>query len=289
MSKGSPLRFVEKEKKISKSKTVKKKRLVKSSKTNKAKELKRVYIIEPEKNCCVISKSDFLTNLIVSHIVAINNYIGYDLEASILGKYIVIDDEAEPIENTKLVVSKVRRKDSRFLEINLDEDYIKIFAYLLLDEPDKKFLRYCDKYFKKLRPELVFYYMYAIVETAFDSDGEFNIIQADLVRETYNYKGEHTYLEKFRTVVNFVKSPSEKTLHKLLLIVDGKDENYRGIVRIIDNIANKSYPSYIESKFKDVLEGVSFQKNLLKILVNMLQADSKEDFILMCLKNIVYI
>lgn len=234
----------------------------------------------------IVGKSEFLVNLVLGHIVAMNLEEDWDFESSIYGKYMEISDTLEPIKDEKIIFSKKIREG--FPVIDLDEDFLDIFYYILLDgEEIEDFKIYIKKHLAKKPPELVFYYIFAMIEVAIQ-DGEFNFKKAEYVLHHYKYKGVHTYLDKVRAVVTFVKTPSEKHLSELMLILDEEQEPYASLIHIISAIANNTLPKFVNDKYSNLLEDMNFQKNILKVSVAILQSETQEDFILTLVKGIIY-
>lgn len=235
----------------------------------------------------IIGKSDFLVNLILGHIVSMNMEDNWDFESSIYGKYMEVSDTVEPIANEKIVFSYIERTD--FPVIDIDEDFLKIFYYLLLNGEDcEEYFEYCKKHLSRKPPELAFYFMFAMMEIAVNDDLEFSYKKAEYILNHYKYKGTHTYMEKMKAIVTFVKNPSEKHLSELLLIMNEEEEPYSSLVNVIGAIANDSLPKFVKDKYGNTLEDMNFQKNLLKIAMAILQSEHIEDFILSLVKGIVY-
>ena len=235
----------------------------------------------------IIGKSDFLVNLILGHIVSMNMEEDWDFEASIYGKYMEVSDEAEPIEDEKIIFSYIERNG--FTTIDIDTDFISIFYHILMeDEECEEFLDYSKKHLSRKQPELVFYYMFAMAEVSIDDDLEFSYKKAEYILNHYKYKGTHTYMEKIRAIVTFIKTPSEKHLSELLLIMNEEEDPYKSLINVIGAISNDKLPKFVKDKYGNMLDDMNFQKNLLKIAVAILQSDTIEDFILSLLKGIVY-
>jgi len=243
--------------------------------------------IQTGKSYSIIGKSDFLVNLLLGHIISINLEEDWDFEASIYGKYMEVSDTAEPIEDEKIIFSYIPREG--FPLINIDEDFIDIFYFLLMDgENNDEFLAYVKKHLSRKQPEIVFYYMFAMAEKAITEDNDFNFKKAEYILNHYKYKGTHTYMEKMKSIVTFVKSPSEKNLSDMLLIMNEEEDPYSSLVNVIGAIANDTLPKFVKDKYSNMLEDMNFQRNLLKIAVAILQSKTIEDFILSLVKGIVY-
>jgi len=265
---------------------LKEKRLKNKAKKSKKSERQPFKGFQTATNYSIIGKSDFLVNLILGHIVHINMEEDWDFEASIFGKYMEISDEAEPIEDEKIIFSKKERNG--FTTINIDEDFIDIYYSLLIEDELPEFLDYCKKFLSRKNPELALYYMFAVCEVAIDEDLEFNYKKADYVLDNFKYKGTHTYLDKVKTVITFVKNPSEKHLSDMLLIMNEEEDPYHNIINIIGAISNETLPKYIADKYSSTIEDYNFQKGLLKISIAILQAETIEDFILTLIKGVIY-
>jgi len=265
-----------------------KRKMIKAKKSNR-RERVPFTSLETGVSYSIIGKSEFLVNLILGHIIAMNMEEDWDFEASIYGKYMEISDTAEPIANEKIVFSYIEREG--FPTINLDEDFIDIFYYILTYESGydcEEFKAYAKKHLSKKKPEIVFYYMFAMSERAINEDGEFSFKKAEFILNHYNYKGTHTYMEKMKSIVTFIKNPSATNLSDMMLILNEEKEPYNALVNIISAISNDTLPKFVKDKYGNMLEDMNFQKNLLKIAVAILQSETVEDFILSLLKGIVY-
>lgn len=260
-----------------------------SNKAKKSTKSKRVLFqgLQTGQSYAIIGKSEFLVNILMGHIVSLNIEEDWDFEASIFGKYMEISDTAEPVLDERIVFSYIER--DAFPTINIDEDFIEIFYYILMGgDESEEFLAYSKKYLGKKNPDIVFYYMYAMSEVALNDDDEFSFKKAEYILNHYNYKGTHTYMEKMKSIITFVKTPSEKHLSEMLLVMNEEEDPYSSLIRIISAIANNTLPRFVHDRYSNMLEDMNFQKNLLKIAVAILQAESIEDFILLLVKGIIY-
>lgn len=235
----------------------------------------------------IIGKSDFLVNLILGHIVSMNMEEDWDFEASIYGKYMEISDTEEPIPDEKIIFSHKEREG--FPTINIDEDFIDIFYYIIFSgEEVEEYYEYCKKHLGRKKPEIVFYYMFAMAENAVDDDYEFHFKKAEYILHHYKYKGSHTYMEKVKSIITFVKTPTERHLADMLLIMNVEENPYTSLINVMGAMANNTLPKFVADKYSNMLEDMNFQKNLLKIAVAILNAETIEDFILSLVKGIIY-
>ena len=95
----------------------------------------------------------------------------------------------------------------------------------------------------------------------------------------------HTATERYQTLIDFVSSPNETSLYRLLNVFN--DDNYQQLINAISTLTNET-PDWINNKFGEQIRDITFTKTLLKLALIILKAKDRDEFILSVLRGVIY-
>lgn len=238
-------------------------------------------LIKPDTNYCLKSKSELLTNIVADYIIFKNEEVSIFTERSIFGKMLKVSDTEIP-NKRQLVLSKIERElDLGFTLIDIDSSIISLtFEMNNMDTPEHEHhIKYLKSKLKKRDPEIAFYLTSAIMGLSNISTEAIDRILSD------SYKGIHPISEKFQTIIEFVSSPTEVNLQRTLKVFN--EEDYSSMIYCISSLTDNT-PAWVTNRFGEQLQDATFIKNLLRIALIILKTNSREEFIIHTLRDIIY-
>lgn len=242
-------------------------------------------MIKPGQSYSILTKSDFVFNLIMGHIYAISEPLNIYKTKAIFGKHIEISDTAVP-SKTKVVISRKEREEKEFHTVTVSTSFVDLFS-TLLGVDNEEFKDFCKKNIKRSKIEIAYYYMAAIANSCFEGD-EFLAVKANTIVNTYSYKGLHSVSDKYSALIDFVSLPNEVHLNELFLTFNDENGGFDSLVSLISLIVeNQKVPEFIIQQYGDDLNDPNFLRNLLLICTALLTTKSREEFILYSLVNII--
>lgn len=236
----------------------------------------------------IVNSTDFINTQIISHLRGINEEAGIQSAPTMFGKYMKVEKETkESVKdvptNKYIIVSLNNRSSEEFVKIDVSSILVPLCAEIM-GETNTDFIKYCNKYLRWKKADIVYYYMSALVFNAIDNKGSFNVQKADLVLRNYEYQGQHTVTEKYQILIEFIEFPNEENLFDLLAINNG---NFGGIIGIVGKIVEDGVPDWLKNRIENNIEGKVFTQNLLTIAIGMLKTDDYEDFVLYLIHNVI--
>lgn len=237
----------------------------------------------PRVSYAILGSSEFLVNRVMDYLKCINIDDGVSTERNIFEAYMVESDTQVP-NKSRIVLSRCKR-DDLFVTIDIDSDVVGICLILAglenCDDELKKFLKNnLRKYVQNGDSELVFYYVSAVAGLEDPS-----VSEAMYILSKYEYKANHSTVECYKTLIDFVSNPCETALSKLLLVFN--EEDYQKMINCTSTLVNDT-PEWIKKKFGGEIESAIFTKSLLNLSLVILESKSREDFILRVLKKMIY-
>lgn len=231
------------------------------------------------KSYAIVSKSEFLTNIVTEYLYTINEQKNIFRNRSLYGKFIKFSNTEYP-SNKWIVFSTRERPDSDEIEtIDIDNNLVEVcFSMYNLDTEQYKLpIKYLKQKTKKLEPEIAYYYICAVIgQDRIDTD------TIDRVLER-KHTGVYTTTEMVSVVIDFINSPSEVNLFRLISTLN----DYQRVINTISMLTNDT-PQWVYQKFGNVLDSTDFVKSLLKIALIAIKAENSEAFIVHCLKELIY-
>lgn len=236
--------------------------------------------IKHEQSYSINSKSEFLTNIVIEYLLSLNEDNGIFPERSIFGKCAIVSNTELPTKRSIVISPVPRNSDDGFQQLNIDDNVPEITFIMHGQNNDENYdkLKYIKQKLKRKEPEIQFYLTSAILGTGLDTQ------TIDRVIDTH-YKGIHTATERYQTLIDFILSPSETSLYRLLNVFN--DDNYQQLINTISTLTNDT-PDWIITRFGEQLRGVNFTKTLLKLALIILKARDRDEFILSVLKGVIY-
>lgn len=237
----------------------------------------------PKTSYAVVSSSDFLVNRVIDYLKTINLDDGVATERNIFGMYMTESDTLNP-SKSRVVFSRCKRDAEVFVNIEVDSNLVDICLLLAgledCNEDLKKFLKNNLKKYVSSDPELVFYYVSAVA--GFNDP---SVSEAMYVLSKYEYKANHSTVDCYKALIDFVSNPCETSLSKLLLVFNEPD--YQKMINCTSALVNDT-PEWIKKKFGQEIESSAFTKSLLNLSLVILNSKNRDDFILRVLKEMIY-
>ena len=231
------------------------------------------------KSYAIVSKSEFLTNIVTEYLYTINEQKNIFRNRSLYGKFIKFSNTEYP-SNKWIVFSTRERLDSDEIEtIDIDNNLVEVcFSMYNLDTEQYKLpIKYLKQKTKKLEPEIAYYYICAVIgQDRIDTDTIDRVIER-------KHTGVYTTTEMVSVVIDFINSPSEVNLFRLISTLN----DYQRVINTISMLTNDT-PQWVYQKFGNVLDSTDFVKSLLKIALIAIKAENSEAFIVHCLKELIY-
>lgn len=237
-------------------------------------------MLEANKSYAIVSSSPLLQSLAIDYLIEANRQQQIYVGDSLFEKCLKISDTDTPSDRV-VVISKIARENDQITTINLDECLVDVvFSMHGLDPVEHKDnIRLIKQKIKKSPPELKFYKVSAIV-------GTLPITTESITRACeLNYAGVHTTTEQIDVLVGFISHPSEINLQRVVKVFN--EDGYQKLINCVSMLVNDT-PEWITAKYKQVIESAAFIKALLKITLITLKATDRNEFVLYCLKEIIY-
>ena len=83
-------------------------------------------ILKPNVSYVLKTESGFFRNVVLKHLLYLNESVGVFTIPSLFGKYVSVSDEDVPTRN-KCVISFVDRNSDDFVVVRLDEQWLSLF------------------------------------------------------------------------------------------------------------------------------------------------------------------
>lgn len=230
----------------------------------------------------IISKSDFLKNIVTEFIYTINEEHNIYRNRTLFGKYIKQSNTDLPTSKYIILSDKERTDTDLIPTLDIDNNLPEICFHLYYMpqseiEQYKQELKYIKQKTKNLNPEIAYYYICAIIgSTRITTD----LIDTVLKRQ---HIGTYTTTEMTETLIHFINSPSETSLFKLITIFN----DYQRLINSISSLTNDT-PQWVTQRWGNILDTPEFIKTLLKIALIAIESNTQDEFIISVLKKIIY-
>lgn len=256
-------------------------------------------MLEPKKSYCIIldentkdNSESFAVNIIMRYIIELNLKEGITFGRSIFNNSMIISDTEYPNPRC-IVLSRVNRKHQDFELINVSENKWELLFEVIGINPKAneamkelaKFLKINLKLEKNI--DILYYYITNIYQVAYTNKegGVFDNNKASVALKLFKgiYKGSNSRTERLVATINFIKNPKEDLLYEML---KAYSNDYKAIAGNIQALAEDRLPKNLVDMFQEVINSVSFTKNLLQIMSYVVLSEDYNEFILNCLKMI---
>ena len=256
-------------------------------------------LLEPKKSYCIIldentkdSSESFAVNIIMRYLIDLNLKEGITFGRSIFSNSMVISDTEFPNPRC-IVLSRVNRKHQDFELINVSENKWELLFEVIGINPKandamkdlSKFLKANLKLEKSI--DILYYYITNIYQVAYSNKdgGVFDSNKASMALKLFKgiYKGSNSRTERLVATINFIKYPKEDLLFEML---KAYSNDYKAIASNIQALAEDRLPKNLVDMFQEVINSVSFTKNILQIMSYVVLSEDYNEFILNCLKMV---
>lgn len=229
------------------------------------------YLIKPHENYVVLSESDFVQKTVMNFIITTNKNAGVHDRPSLVGKHIVVRDDAKPLKN-RIVLSKVKREEQEFKTINVDKQWNKIFSQIFNFNYNSNLYKYVPKDMGLDR----LYHIFALLS----GNSNNTMITDTLFKKAISgeYSLSFSYHEKIEGLMIFVQNLDYNSLQNLLKIMD--EDSYGWFVATISALVDDQLSPYYKEKYEHMTSNSIFLKNLLRISVILIKTEHFEDAIL---------
>lgn len=237
-------------------------------------------MLNADTSYAIVSKSPLIQSIVIDYLVKINREQSIFVGNSLFEKSIKFSDTDEP-NSRCIIISKIERNSTKIKNIDADDNIPEIvFEMSGLDPTEHKdHIRLIKQKIKRFEPELRLYKVYAIL-------GNMPITNDSIEQALeYKYKGVHTTGEQVEILIEFINNPTEINLQRVVKVFN--EDGYQKLINCVSMLVNDS-PEWITNKYKEILDSAKFIKALLKITLITLKAETRDEFILYTLKEIIY-
>lgn len=256
-------------------------------------------MLQAKKSYCIIldettkdNSESFAVNIIMRYIIELNLKEGITFGRSIFNNSMIISDTEYPNPRC-IVLSRVNRKHQDFELINVTENkWELLFEVIGINPKANEAMKELSKFLKanlKLEKsiDILYYYITNIYQVAYTNKegGVFDNNKASVALKLFKgiYKGSNSRTERLVATINFIKNPKEDLLYEML---KAYSNDYKAIAGNIQALAEDRLPKNLVDMFQEVINSVSFTKNLLQIMSYVVLSEDYNEFILNCLKMI---
>lgn len=237
-------------------------------------------MLEYNKSYALVSKCPQLQAVVTSYLIELNRQHDIFVGDSLYEKSIKLSDTATP-NSRQIVISQVPRDSDTFTALDIDSNLVELVFEMngmKLDDC-KDYIRAIKQKTKRLDPLLRYYKLLAILGT--------QPLSLDSINDALelNYTGVHTTSEQVGLLVEFINNPTEINLQRLVRVFN--ESGYQKLINCITMLVNEP-PEWVANKYKEILESAKFIKALLKVTLITLKAETRDEFILYTLKEIIY-
>lgn len=203
--------------------------------------------------------AEMLNNLILSHIINVNYQAGYTVGKNLIRKYLLIDDKAEPTDKY-WVISKVKRKEDNFINIDVSEQGINILIEVLGIE-HKGLITYANRNLSKKPYDIAYYYLATINATCINKL-EFDIEKANqIVKDIRAFETPYWFKDKLIITVSAISTPTKVNYLKLFKMFKEEGMDIPAIVGWLGYIGKNSLPDFVKEEVEAVKTN-QFNNNL---------------------------
>lgn len=212
---------------------------------------------------------EMINNLIYSHILNVNLKAGYGIGKNLLRNYVLVDNKAIPAEKF-CVVSKTKRKEKVFIEIDIEEQGIYILLEVLGIE-HQGLKTYAIRNLKRKPFDIAFYYL-AVLNVQCVNGLDFDTEKANLiVKEHRAFETPYWFKDKVLLTVSSISTLTKSNINKLFKMFKEEDMDISAITGWLGYIAKDSFPDFMKDEVQAVRSS-QFNNNLQIIFSLMIDA-----------------
>lgn len=203
--------------------------------------------------------ADMVNNLILSHIVNINYQEGFTVGKNLIKKYLLIDDKTLPTDKY-CVISKVKRKEPEFINIDVEEQVVNILIEVL-NITHKGLITYANRNLSKKPYDIAYYYLATINATCINGL-EFDIDRANqILKEHRVFETPYWFKDKLVLTVSAISTPTKSNFLKLFKMFKEEGMDIPAIVGWLGYVGKNSIPDFVKEEVEAVKTN-QFNNNL---------------------------
>lgn len=212
-----------------------------------------------------------LNNLILSHILNVNQKEGYTVGKNLIRKYILIDDKSLPSDKY-CVISKTKRKEEGFITIGVEEQGINILLEVL-NITHKGLITYANRNLSK-KPYDVAYYYLATINASCINSLDFDLEKANqIVKEQKIFESPYWFKDKLILTISAISTPTKANYLKMFKMFKEDAMDIPAIVGWLGYVGKENLPDFVKEEAL-AHKTSQFNNNLQIIFTILMDIDS---------------
>lgn len=233
-------------------------------------------ILKPNVSYVLKTESGFFRNVVLKHLLYLNESVGVFTIPSLFGKYVSVSDEDVPTRN-KCVISFVDRNSDDFVVVRLDEQWLSLFFELngFKNSDFSKFMQQPELKFKSLEQRYMLFLQ--LMNSAWDGSKFNREIAVHVMNNRFSRDFKAVDYES--AVIEFI---SKKSLNNFLHLsrVFAYDLDLKRFQSVILNILKDTLTSTSKGRYFDVLSSFSFKESTVLVGGQLFMCAGYDDFFL---------
>lgn len=239
-------------------------------------------LLKPNVSYVLKTESSFFRNVVLKHLLFLNESMGIFTVPSLFGRYLVVSDEDVPTKN-KCVISFVDRDSDDFVVLRLDEVWLSVFFELnnFKNSDFTRFMQQPELKFKTLEQRYMLFLQ--LMNSAWDGSKFNREIAVHVLHNRFSRDFRATDYES--AVIEFI---AKKSMNNFLNLsrVFAYDLDLKRFQSVLLNILKDTLTSVSKSRYFDVLNSFSFKESTVLVGGQLFMCEGYDDFFLSLLNLI---